>query len=171
VRQSEADTTGAEMRLKPDYNIESIYDIDTKELKNKGIKGIFFDLDSTVMKSKSGEFTQKTKEFLDELSKDFKIAIISNNYNKTYIEKVCSACTIKVYPEAKKPETEIMKSALEDLELKPSETAMVGDRPLTDILAGKRAGMVTILVDSISKHEEHKIVRFVRWLERLSIKK
>lgn len=47
------------MRIKPDYNLESIYDIDTNELKSKGIKGIFFDLDSTVMQSKTGKFTKK----------------------------------------------------------------------------------------------------------------
>lgn len=47
------------MRIKPDYNLESIYDIDKNELKSKGIKGIFFDLDSTVMQSKTGKFTKK----------------------------------------------------------------------------------------------------------------
>ena len=47
---------------------------------------------------------------------------------------------------------------------------MIGDRPLSDIWAGKKAGTVTILVDSISKEEESPIVRFARFLERLSIK-
>lgn len=54
--------------------------------------------------------------------------------------------------------------------LKPHEVAMIGDRPLSDILGGIRAGMTTILVDSISKDEESPIVRFARFLERLSIK-
>ncbi len=44
---------------------------------------------------------------------------------------------------------------------------MVGDRPLTDILAGKRANMVTILVDSISRDKEGILTRFVRWLEKI----
>ena len=64
------------MRIKPDYILESIYDIDKNELKSKGIKGIFFDLDSTVMQSKTGKFTKKTLDFLEDLKQDFKVAII-----------------------------------------------------------------------------------------------
>ena len=48
---------------------------------------------------------------------------------------------------------------------------MIGDRPLSDIFGGERAGMTTILVDSISKDEESFIVRFARFLERLTIKR
>lgn len=48
---------------------------------------------------------------------------------------------------------------------------MVGDRPLTDILAGKKANMTTILVDSISKDKEGPLTRFARFLERLTIRK
>lgn len=59
------------MRIKPDYNLESIYDIDTNELKSKGIKGIFFDLDSTVMQSKTGKFTKKTLDFFKRFAKRF----------------------------------------------------------------------------------------------------
>ena len=47
------------MFLKPDYNLESIYDIDLEELKNSGIKALLFDLDSTLMASKSGCYTKK----------------------------------------------------------------------------------------------------------------
>ena len=64
------------MRLKPDYIYESIYDIDKNELKQKGIKGIFFDLDSTVMQSKTGKFTKKTLDFHEDQKQDFKVAII-----------------------------------------------------------------------------------------------
>ncbi len=48
------------MFLEPDFNLESIYDIDISELKSVGIKLILFDLDSTLMKSKSGKFSFKT---------------------------------------------------------------------------------------------------------------
>ena len=155
------------MRIKPDYILESIYDIDKNELKSKGIKGIFFDLDSTVMQSKTGKFTKKTLDFLEDLKQDFKVAIISNNHKKGYIDKVQKISPVKVYGNARKPDVKVLKIAW--LEIK--EVVMVGDRPLTDILAGKKIGMKTILVDSISKDEEGILTRFVRFLERLSIKK
>ena len=159
------------MRIKPDYNLESIFDINDTELLNKGIKCIFFDLDSTVMQSKSGKFTEETLKFLNRLSQNFKIAIISNNCKKHYINKIEENCDIKIYSNAKKPDTKVLKQACRDFNIDEKEAAMVGDRPLTDILAGKRANMTTILVDSISKDKESKLVRFVRFLERLTVKK
>lgn len=159
------------MLLRPDYNINSIYDINIAELRKRGVKVLFFDLDSTLMKSKSGKFAYKTLQFLDDLKTNFKLAIITNNKNKNYINKAKSQTDIPVYFEAKKPNIEVLLKACEDFNVSPRRVAMIGDRPLSDILGGKRAKMITILVDSISKDEENFIVRFARFIERLSIKK
>ncbi len=159
------------MRIKPDYILNSIYDIDAYELKSKGIKGIFFDLDSTVMQSKTGKFTKKTLDFLNGLQSDFKVAIISNNHNKAYVDKVQKLSPVAIYSNARKPDVKVLKIACFEMGLEIKEVVMVGDRPLTDILAGKKAGMKTILVDSISKDTESPLVRFVRHLERLTVKK
>ena len=43
-------------RIKPDYNLKNIFEIDINELKKKNIKGIFFDLDSTITVSKSAKY-------------------------------------------------------------------------------------------------------------------
>ena len=159
------------MLLEPNYNIESIYDIDIAELKSIGIKGLFFDLDSTLMKSKSGKFSFQTLQFINDLKTNFKLAIITNNKNVKYINKAKSQTDIPIYFEAKKPNTKVLYKACRELGLNPDSVAMIGDRPLSDILGGINAGMITILVDSISKDEENFIVRFARFLERLTIKK
>jgi predicted HAD superfamily phosphohydrolase YqeG len=36
-------------------------------------RALFFDLDSTLMKSKSGKFAYKTLQFLDDLKSNFKL--------------------------------------------------------------------------------------------------
>ena len=159
------------MFLEPNYNLDSIYDIDIAELKSIGIQGLFFDLDSTLMKSKSGKFSFQTVQFLNDLKSNFKLAIITNNKKQSYIKKTKSQTDIPVYDTAAKPDTKVLLKACRDLELEPTKVAMVGDRPLSDILGGQRAGMTTILVDSISKDEETPIVRFARFLERLTIKR
>ncbi len=159
------------MFLKPNYNIESIYDIDIAQLKSIGIKALFFDLDSTLMKSKSGKFSFRTIQYLQDLSRNFKLAIITNNSNIDYIDKVKSQTDIPIYHCAKKPHIQMLMKACRDLNLCSQDVVMVGDRPLSDILGGINAGMMTILVDSIAKDEEGPIVRFVRYLERLTIKK
>ncbi|MBQ4647151.1 MAG: YqeG family HAD IIIA-type phosphatase [Candidatus Gastranaerophilales bacterium] len=159
------------MLFEPNYNIESIYDMDLAELKDSGIKGLFFDLDSTLMKSKSGKFSFQTIQFLNDLKANFKLAIITNNKNKEYIAQAKSQIDIPIYSHAAKPNPRVLLKACKDLELVPNTVAMIGDRPLSDIFGGERAGMTTILVDSISKDEESFIVRFARFLERLTIKR
>ena len=159
------------MFLEPNYNIESIYDIDIEELKNIGIKALFFDLDSTLMKSKSGKFSFKTVQFLNDLKSNFKLAIITNNKSIDYINKAKSQIDIPIYSNAKKPNPKVLLLACEELNIEPKNAAMIGDRPLSDILGGINANMTTILVDSISKDEESPIVRFARFLERLTIKR
>ena len=67
------------MFLKPDYNLKNIYEIDLEELKKSGIKNLLFDLDSTIMASKSGCYTEKTLNWLAKVKKEFSIAVISNH--------------------------------------------------------------------------------------------
>lgn len=159
------------MFLRPDYNIESIYDLDIYELKRRGIKALFFDLDSTLMKSKSGKFSFQTLQFLNDLKTNFKLAIITNNKNKDYIDTARAQIDIPIYSNAKKPNPQIIYDVCCDFNIEPKEAAMIGDRPLSDILAGIRAQSLTVLVDSISKNDENFLVRFVRYLERLTIDK
>ncbi len=159
------------MILKPDYNLESLYDIDFKEIKSLGVNAVLFDLDSTVMPSKSGEYPKRAKELLNNLKQNFVIAVISNNKDKSYIEKVQSISDFPVIGNANKPSPEVMRKFIKSVNIPPEETVIVGDRPLTDILAGKLLGAKTILVDSITKDTENKPTRFVRKLERLFIKK
>ena len=76
-----------------------------------------------------------------------------------------------VIGEANKPNPDVMRDFLKSVNILPEQTLVVGDRPLTDILAGKLLGAKTALVDSITKDTENKPTRIVRWLERLVIKK
>lgn len=154
------------MLLKPDFNLKNIYEIDLEALKEMGIKAIFFDLDSTIMVSKSGEYHEKTENWLKKVDEDFFIAVISNNTKCEYLEKVKSISSFQIIGNAKKPSTKAMRRLLTKINMKPQEVAIVGDRPLTDILAGKRLGAKTILVDSINAHNEDVATRLVRWLER-----
>ena len=45
------------MFLKPDYDLKNIFEIDLEDLKSQGIKTLLFDLDSTLMGSKTGFYT------------------------------------------------------------------------------------------------------------------
>lgn len=158
------------MFIKPDYNLKSIYEINLNELKSKGINALLFDLDSTLMGSKTGYYTQEVLIWLEDVKKDFFVGVVSNNHNPLYIKKVTDCSDFPIVFEAHKPDIKVAKSFMSVHKLEPKTTAFVGDRPLTDILCGKNLGCITILVDSITAKTEKPIVRFARWLERLSVK-
>ena len=158
------------MFIKPNYNLKNIYEINFEELKQQGIKCLMFDLDSTVMMSKSASFLPETVEWFNSFINDFEVVIISNNHNKQYIENASRLAPCRVIGSAGKPNPKVTKQYLDEVGIKPSEAVMVGDRPLTDILVGKFLGCKTILVGSINPNENMP-TKFVRALERSTIKK
>ena len=89
------------MFIKPDYNLKNIYEIDFNELKAQGIKCLMFDLDSTVMMSKSASFTPETLEWFNTFINDFEVAIISNNQDNEYIDNAYKKAPCKVIGKAK----------------------------------------------------------------------
>lgn len=158
------------MFIKPDYNLKNIYEINLEELKNQGITALLFDLDSTLMGSKTGYYTAETLSWLEKVKQDFFVGVVSNNNNPVYIEKVTACSDFPVVFEAHKPDIKVAKSFMEKHNIKAETTCFVGDRPLTDVLCGKNLGCKTILVDSITADIEKPIVRFARKLERCFIK-
>ena len=158
------------MLLKPDYNLKNIYEINFEELKQQGIKCIMFDLDRTVMVSKTADVLPESLELFNSSLKYFEVAIISNNKNDEYIENASKIAPCRVIGKANKPNPKVMGEYLKSVEIDPKASVMVGDRPLTDILAGKLLGCKTILVGSINP-KENLPTKFVRALERSTIRR
>ena len=157
--------------MKPTYIVERVTNINLEDLKNDNIKGLIFDLDNTLMPPKSGVYPEDIANWLESLKGEFKIAILSNNKEKKYVQDAGEKAGCIAYESAQKPRRKAALNALKDLDLMPEQVAMIGDRPLTDILVGQRLGLVTILVDPIMKKEEIIIVKFLRKLERIFISK
>ena len=63
----------------PNRFYENIYKIDYKNLKDKGITTLFFDLDNTLIPYDVPYLPLELITFLKELEKSFKILIITNN--------------------------------------------------------------------------------------------
>lgn len=158
------------MFIKPDYNLKNIYEINLEELKKQGITALLFDLDSTLMGSKTGYYTEETLNWLEKVKQDFFVGVVSNNNNPVYIEKVTACSDFPVVFEAHKPDIKVAKNFMEKHNIKSETTCFIGDRPLTDVLCGKNLGCKTILVDSITADIEKPIVRFARKLERCFIR-
>lgn len=157
--------------FKPTYLIDGdITDIDLDRLQLDGIRGLIFDLDSTLVAPRSGELTREVSDWLERARAMFKLAVVSNNKKDPYIDEVKKLLDMPTIGRAAKPRRRAFLQALEILSLQPSEVAVVGDRPLTDVLGGLRAGMKTILVYPLKTMKEPHWITFLRNLERCVIK-
>src|SRR5579871_2708279 len=141
--------------FRPTYLIDGdITDVSLDQLEKDGIKGIIFDLDSTLLAPRSGRLTAECEVWLDKARDRFKLAVVSNNKNDPYIEQVREHLNMPVLHRAKKPSARLFLQVLSTWGIEASEVAVVGDRPLTDVWGGQRAGMKTVLVWPLkSQHE------------------
>ena len=159
------------MLFRPTYLIEGdVTDISLSRLAEDGIKGLIFDLDSTLVAPRAGRLTDDVERWLVECRSTFKVAIVSNNKKEPYIQHIGALLDMPTIGRAAKPSRKAFIEALSILELKPDEVAVVGDRPLTDVWGGQRAGMKTILVWPLKTMNEPSWITFFRKLERFVIK-
>jgi len=157
--------------LKPDYLIKGdITDIDLEMLSRVGIKGLILDLDSTLVVPHSAELSREAGAWLEDACKHFKVAIASNNKDEAYLDQIRQILTIPVIGKAAKPSRKAFHRLLADFGLSAEQVAVIGDRPLTDIWGGQRAGMKTILVGILKCQKEPAWKSRIRNLERVFIR-
>jgi uncharacterized protein len=159
------------MLLKPTYLIDGdVTDIDLDRLERDGVRGLIFDLDSTLVAPRSGALTQEVAQWLERARARFKVAVVTNNKRDLYIGQVQALLDMHCIGCAAKPSTRAFIQVLKMFELAPDEVAVVGDRPLTDVLGGRRAGMKTILVMPLKTMNEPDWIKIFRKLERWFIR-
>lgn len=156
-------------KLCPKFQAGSILELNLELLERKGIKGIIFDLDNTLVEWKKDTLTQEVIDLISRLKdKGFKLCILSNALEHR-VEVVAQTLNIPYVSRAIKPRKSPFRKALEIMGTKPSETAIVGDQLFTDILGGNRMKLYTIWTPPLSS-TEFLSTRAVRKIERLVIK-
>lgn len=154
---------------KPQMYQKDIFSINYDYLNKKKIKYLIFDLDNTLGKIDEIKCNNKTKIFINELSKKFRIIIASNNKFER-VKDFCLELNVDIISSALKPSGKIYRYMKRKYTKKMSEVCVIGDQIVTDIISGNRFKMMTILVDPIS-NKDLKITSFNRFLERKIIKK
>lgn len=151
---SEADL----MAFVPDVYQKSIYKIDYRKLKEKGIKLISFDIDDTIDDSiwnktrgvLPGVKVTMPKDarnlFRDLKSMGFTVTLLTNT-TATIAEDVCEDLQADGYiARADKPETRNFERMMEIYHVEPAQMAHVGNNIRQDVAGGNRAGVTTCLV-------------------------
>ena len=156
----------------PSYFVNSILDIDFNQLKEQGVKALFFDLDNTLIPYDINVISEETQKFLEDLLIDFKVVVISNSRKKRVSNATKNLQNIPYVKFARKPLKFGFKKALKLAGVKASEAAAIGDQLMTDVFGANRLKFnKTILVFPIKQKSDHILTRFNRRLENKFIKK
>lgn len=153
--------------FKPKLYYKSIYDINYNKLKEMGITCLIFDLDNTLGSLDCKNSPDKTKELIKELQKDFLVLICSNN-TRSRIKPYLDDLNIDGVCLGFKPSTIGLHRLKNNYHLLKKEMCIIGDQLVTDILAGNRFNIMTILVDPMAK-KELKITSINRKFEKIII--
>ena len=126
-------------------------------------------MDNTIAPYSKVEPDKKIKDLFDFLRSDFKLVIMSNS-GKNRLRPFKEQLNVDVAYRSMKPLKKKYKKILKLYKYQPNEIAMIGDQLLTDIYGANRMGMVSILVNSISKIEIFPTI-ITRRFERRIIKR
>ena len=151
--------------FKPTWMIPAIYNVTPAQLKAKGIKAVFADLDNTLIAWDNPDGTPELKKWLHALQDaGIPLVVVSNN-SEVRIEKALAALELPFVSRALKPLPIGIQKARHNLGLRKNEVVMVGDQYITDMWAAHMAGVASILVQPIVKTDAWN-TRINRFFER-----
>lgn len=158
------------MNIYPDLYLDSVININATLLKKNNLAGLILDVDNTLI-DYYRNMLDGVPKWCEELKQEgIKCIIVSNSNKREKVENVAKALDIDYIMFAKKPFKSGFKKALERLELKPEEVAVVGDQLFTDIIGARRMKMFPILVKPVGKKDIF-ITKVKRPIENAFIKK
>lgn len=148
-------------RFIPDFYFESVYDITPDFLKSMRISAVICDIDNTLVTYDDPEPTPPVRAWLDSMqAAGIRFIFLSNNHGPR-VSRFAESLKLPFYSDAKKPGTKVLMQALAEQGIAPENTASLGDQIFTDILTGKRGGLITLLVPPIKDRTDlfHRVKR------------
>jgi HAD superfamily phosphatase (TIGR01668 family) len=157
-------------KLCPKLQTDSVSDLDLADLKRRGIQGIIFDLDNTLVAWKQDRLAPEVVDIIKQARLlGFKMSILSNAMEHR-VEVVANLLDIPYVSRAVKPRKSPFRKAMELMGTSQDTTAVVGDQLFTDILGGNRMKLYTIWISPLST-TEFISTKAVRKIERMVVKR
>ena len=149
----------------PDEYVDSSYGIDYQALYDRGIRGLLFDIDNTLVPHGKPETKDAVALFQRLHSMGFETCLISNN-QEPRVAPFAEAMESRYLYNAHKPSRKNYLRAMEEMGTDTKTTVFIGDQLFTDVWGARRAGIYSVLVKPIHPKEEIQIV-LKRYLERI----
>ena len=144
--------------LWPDERFDGFASITPEFLRSQGVSALICDIDNTLVTYDDPEPTEQAGAWLREmLSSGIRIAFVSNN-KPARVELFNRSVGAPAYGDAGKPKRKYLDIVMSEMGKTPEECAVLGDQLFTDIWGANNAGIHSILVKPIDKHEEIQII-------------
>ncbi len=113
------------------------------------IEGLVLDVDDTIVPIGSKATDPELEIWVEQIRQIVPLWLVTNNPSQVRIGAIADRLSLPYFLSAGKPSRRKLRQAVEAMQLDPARVAMVGDRIFTDVLAGNRLGMFTILIEPI----------------------
>ncbi|MFM8277221.1 MAG: YqeG family HAD IIIA-type phosphatase [Cyanobium sp.] len=137
--------------LRPNWLREcTLAELPLQELLDQPIRALVLDVDRTLLPRRQVSLPAAAESWLREARQHVPIHLLSNNPSRQRIGTVARAVDLPFTTAAGKPRRSALRRVLVELDMPHDQVALVGDRVFTDVLAGNRLGMFTVLVKPIA---------------------
>ena len=127
----------------------SLADLPLEVFADLNIKALVLDVDCTLLPQHSQEIPADVLTWLHKARTQWRLHLFSNNPNRRRIEAIANAFSLPFTAGAGKPRRGPLRLVLNQLQLPAAQVALIGDRVFTDVLAGNRLGLFTVLVHPV----------------------
>lgn len=134
--------------LQPDLILGgSVLQLTPELLRHYSLRGVVLDVDETLVPVSMSEASPELQEWVAAVRSTVDLWLVSNNISQPRIRRIAESVDLPYILGAGKPSRRKLRQAVEAMGFPAEQVAMVGDRLFTDVLAGNRLGMFTILVE------------------------
>lgn len=136
--------------LIPDQIFERYSNITPAMLTKRGIKLLLCDLDYTLAPRSVAVPDDALRRWLDDLhAAGITVMILSNNRSGERVNTFCKNLGIPYVGHAGKPGRRGYREAMQKAGVTATQTAMLGDKLLTDVLGAKRSNVLALMVEPL----------------------
>ncbi len=156
--------------FQPDLFVNSVVELSPEPLREHGLRTLLLDVDCTLKRYRCETVEPEVAQWMDVMRQHgIELCLISNGKGPR-IKRFADSIQVPYVAQALKPLPWGCQKALRLLNVEKKSTAMVGDQVFADLLAGKFAGLFTVLVRPIHPEEEQWFTRMKRPFEKLVLK-
>jgi HAD superfamily phosphatase (TIGR01668 family) len=136
--------------LRPNWLLDrTLAELPLQDLLDQGIGALVLDVDRTLLPRRQAELPDSALRWLEAAKQQLPIHLFSNNPSRQRIGRVAEQLQLPFTTSAGKPRRSALRKVLSQLAVPPQQVALIGDRLFTDVIAGNRLGLFTVLVKPI----------------------